>query len=71
MGTAIPRVQAEEALRVSEEQYRALYDNAPLSYQSLDADGRILNVNPAWLGTLGYARDEVIGRSFADFLHLR
>jgi PAS domain S-box-containing protein len=69
MGTAILRVQAEEALRVSEEKYRALYDNAPLSYQSLDADGRILDVNPAWLRTLGYERDEVIGRSFGEFLH--
>ncbi|MBU8870975.1 MAG: PAS domain S-box protein [Gemmatimonadales bacterium] len=63
------RKQAEEAHRVSEEKFRALYDNAPLSYQSLDDDGCFTDVNPAWLKTLGYARDEVIGKSYADFLH--
>lgn len=53
----------------SEEKYRALYNNAPLSYQSLDENGRFLDVNPAWLRTLGYSRDEVIGVWFGDFLH--
>jgi PAS domain S-box-containing protein len=63
------RARAQEALRQSEEKYRALYDNAPLAYQSLDAQGRFLDVNPAWLQTTGYSRDEVIGRYFGDFLH--
>jgi len=58
-----------EALRKSEEQYRALYENAPLAYQSLDGGGQIIDVNPAWLQTLGYQRDEVIGQDFASFLH--
>jgi len=61
--------QAEAALAASEEKYRALYDNAPLSYQSLDEDGRFLDVNPTWLKILGYTREEVMGRSFAEFLH--
>jgi PAS domain S-box-containing protein len=41
-----------EALRDSEEKYRVLYENAPLSYQSLDEDGRFLDVNPAWLSVM-------------------
>jgi PAS domain S-box-containing protein len=49
--------------------FRNLYEKAPMSYQSLDADGRVLEVNQAWLNTLGYSRDEVIGRPFDDFLH--
>ncbi len=61
--------RAVEALRESEEKYRALYDNAPLSYQSLDESGRIRDVNPSWLATLGYERDEVMGKWFGDFLH--
>jgi PAS domain-containing protein len=46
------RLQAMEALRDSEEKYRVLYENAPLSYQSLDEDGRFLDVNPAWLSVM-------------------
>lgn len=60
---------AEKRLQESEEKYRALYDNAPLPYQSLDIDGSFIDVNPAWLRTLGYSREEVIGQRFADFLH--
>ena len=48
---------------------RELYDRAPLGYQSLDADGAFIEVNQAWLETLGYAREEVLGRNFGDFLH--
>jgi PAS domain S-box-containing protein len=45
-----------------------LIDWAPLGYQALDADGRFLMVNEAWLETLGYRREEVIGKWFGDFL---
>ncbi|MDO9510622.1 MAG: PAS domain S-box protein [Bacteroidales bacterium] len=56
-------------LKESEEKYRALYENAPLSYQSLNEDGSFKDVNPAWLNTLGYKREEVIGKFYIDFLH--
>ncbi|MFH1879198.1 MAG: PAS domain S-box protein, partial [Bacillota bacterium] len=60
--------QLGEQLRQSEERFRALFQQAPLGYQSLDVDGNILNVNQQWLDTLGYAREEVIGKWFGDFL---
>ncbi len=63
------RKRAEEALQESEAKYRALYVNAPLPYQSLDDNGYILDVNPAWSRTLGYQRQEVVGTYFGEFLH--
>jgi PAS domain S-box-containing protein len=53
----------------NEERYRALYENAPLPYQSLDDDGCFVDVNPTWLKVLGYSIEEVIGHSYRDFLH--
>lgn len=49
-------------------QFRHIFDRAPLGYQSLDAAGCIMDVNPAWTQTLGYAREEVIGKWFGNFL---
>ena len=60
--------RAAEALQESEERFRRLYERAPLGYQSLDEEGRFIDVNQAWLDLLGYSRDEVIGRWFGDFL---
>ena len=59
---------AEQALRESEARFRLLYEESPVAYQCLDAQGRIQEVNNAWLAELGYRGDEVIGRWFGDFL---
>ena len=40
----------------------------PVGYQSLDCDGRVVDVNQKWCDTLGYRREEVVGRWFGDFL---
>jgi len=58
----------EKKLKNSEEKFKALYNEAPLPYQSLSLDGYFLEVNPAWLDTLGYTKEEVIGKHFSDFL---
>jgi diguanylate cyclase (GGDEF)-like protein/PAS domain S-box-containing protein len=52
----------------SEERFANLFKRAPLGYQSLDENGNFLEVNEAWLSTLGYNYDEVIGRWFGSFL---
>ncbi|MBF0371475.1 MAG: PAS domain S-box protein [Magnetococcales bacterium] len=63
------RVQTEEKLKESESRFRNLYENAPLAYQSLNAEGRLIAVNKAWLATLGFDRpQQVLGRWFGDFL---
>jgi PAS domain S-box-containing protein len=62
------RKAAEVALINSEDRFRVLFDQAPLGYQSLDENGCFIEVNAAWLNTLGYQRDEVLGKWFGDFL---
>jgi len=49
-------------------QFKSLYENAPLGYQSLDQKGRILEVNKAWLEFFGYEKEEVVGKWFGDYL---
>ncbi len=49
-------------------EFKALYEDAPLAYQSLGKRGEILLVNNMWLQMMGYDRAEVVGRPFADFL---
>ncbi len=49
-------------------QHRALFDRAPLAYQSLDREGRFLDINQTWQDILGYRRSEVLGNWFGDYL---
>ena len=63
------RKRAEEALRESEERFRSLFENAPLGYQSLNADGNFIEVNETWGKVLGYTKEEVLGRNFSEFIH--
>jgi PAS domain S-box-containing protein len=59
----------KKEVRESENLFKSLYEKAPLGYQSLDENGHFIVVNHAWLDTLGYTQEEVVGKSFAAFLH--
>jgi PAS domain S-box-containing protein len=63
------RKQAEEAMRDSEERYRGLYEDNPSMYFTLDAEGTVLSVNRFGARRLGYAPEELIGRSVVDIFH--
>ncbi|OFX83809.1 MAG: hypothetical protein A2X00_09990 [Bacteroidetes bacterium GWE2_32_14] len=58
----------QRILKESEERFQLLFNKAPLGYQSLDFDGNFMDVNQQWLDTLGYTRNEVVGKWFGDFL---
>ena len=61
--------RAEKVLIETKKRFRLLYENAPLSYQSLDPQARLIDVNPVWLRTMGYSgKDEVIGHHFGEFM---
>ncbi|MFC2102658.1 PAS domain-containing protein [Bacteroidota bacterium] len=62
------RKKATDALQENEEYFQSLFVNAPMAYQSLDEDGCFIDVNQQWLRTLGYNREDVIGKWFGEFL---
>jgi PAS domain S-box-containing protein len=47
--------------------YRRLYRSTPAMLHTVDADGCIVAVTDHWLQKMGYAREEVVGRSITDF----
>ena len=64
---AIERKQAEEALREGEERFRAL-SSATVEAIALHEEGRILEVNGAFLRMFGYDDErEILGRSVHEF----
>ena len=49
LGLFLQRCRAEEALRASESRLRAIMDNDPQCVKLLDAEGRLIDMNPAGL----------------------
>ncbi len=62
------RQQTLRAIRESEERFRRLYDEAPVGYHEIDLDGTIVSINRTECEMLGFAREEMLGRSVVDFV---
>jgi two-component system cell cycle sensor histidine kinase/response regulator CckA len=60
--------QIERALQQSEKRYRNLYCNTPVMLFSADTEDRMVSVSNYWLESMGFQRDEVVGRSMFDFI---
>jgi two-component system cell cycle sensor histidine kinase/response regulator CckA len=59
-----------EALRRSEQRFRALFENAPVVIASLDQEGRVVDCNPALRALIGRDR-EPMGRPLAELIDPR
>ncbi len=66
---AAAREQAQAALHVSQERFRAVFEGATIGIGIGDLDGRILEVNPALVRLLGYPVEEFRRRSVQEFMH--
>ena len=51
-----------------EQHYRELYRATPAMLHTVDKHGRITNVSDRWLESLGYRREEVLGRVITEFM---
>jgi len=65
------RKRADEALRASEEQYRAIFNAMADGLTLRDADFRVVEANPAYARMTGYPLEEVIGSDQATTLSLK
>jgi PAS domain S-box-containing protein len=59
------QLQAETALRASEERWRAIFDSAAVGIAAGDLSGGLFNVNPTFQRILGYTEEEL--RNLRDF----
>jgi two-component system cell cycle sensor histidine kinase/response regulator CckA len=62
------RKHVEGALRESEARYRDLFENATDLIAVADLESRLTAVNEAFVRTLGYTREELIGRPLRDLV---
>jgi PAS domain S-box-containing protein len=62
------RKAAENAVMESEKKYRTLFEDS-VEAMSISRDGRMIDVNPAWLVLHGYKdKGEVLGRDVMEFI---
>ena len=55
------RKKAEISLQKSEEQFRLVFQNAPIGIVIISIEGKIISVNKSFCDTIGFLREEIIG----------
>jgi PAS domain S-box-containing protein len=63
------RKQAEEAVRESEERFRATFEQAAVGIALTGLDGKWLRVNQKLCDILGYSREELFERTWQEVTH--
>lgn len=67
-GLAVERCNVKGSRPDEEEQCRSLFRRIPVMLHSIDRNGRFIGVSDRWLKSMGYKRNEVIGRKSTEFL---
>ena len=58
--------RSQEALRISEQQWRDVFENNPTMYFMVNADHKVMAVNAFGAEQLGYSVDEIVGQSVEE-----
>ncbi len=66
---ALERRRAEDAIRESEQRFRAVFEGAAFAIAIMDSTGRIVESNEPVQELLGYSGDELKRMTFADLTH--
>jgi len=61
--------QAEDAIRTSEQRFRAVFENSPLGVVVVGAKSNIVEANQAFCSMLGYTLDELLKSSMFALTH--
>ena len=65
--TGLPMTDREPRQSGMPQDFQQLYQRTPMMMHSIGPEGRLLAVSDHWLETLGYRREEVIGRKLTEF----
>lgn len=63
------RKLADKELAENEKRYRTLFELSPTGLILEDLDGNILDVNPSFCQTIGYKKEELIGKNVDILVH--
>ena len=71
LGAAIERRRVHEQLSQSEARFRGMFENSSVGMvvAATGGDGRPITANRAFCEMLGHSEEELLGRSFREFIH--
>ncbi len=69
LANALSRERSDRALRASEQRLRAVFDAAPIGISVMDAERRLIYINPAFADLVGRDIKSLSGESIDDLVH--
>ena len=67
--TARAAERTEAARKAAQDELDRFFEVSVDLLATVDADGRLLRINPAWTATLGYPPGQMLGHRVAEFIH--
>lgn len=64
---AMMRIKANQLILENQKRYKTLFDLSPSGIMVEDKNGNILDVNPPYCKSVGYTREELLGKNIAIF----
>ena len=62
-------LRSQQELQAARNRYFNLFDQAPVGFVTLDAEGRVLQINRTFCAMLDHEAPALLGKAFADLVH--